>query len=138
MLALVLACRCFCAMAEEYLTIGSLAEQTPKRWSEHFQNNLGQTIYVDCPVEVPVTDEAPGLAAAWYPALSQDFLVEFASFAAKWPMNTAYSDDASAMLTHDYHYALKESEINLKYYDEERFIQLKDIDWNAVYVRNSL
>lgn len=52
-------------------------------------------------------------------------------------MNAAHSNESYTMLTHNYHYALKESEINLKYHDEERFIRLDEVDWDAVYVRNS-
>lgn len=52
-------------------------------------------------------------------------------------MNAAHSDESYTMLTHNYHYALKEDEIRLKYHDEEQFIRLEDVDWDAVYVRNS-
>lgn len=125
------------AYAEEYITISELHSQTADRWSDSFANNSGEIIWVDCPIEVPNVEKAPILSATWYPALSDGFLEEYASSKSAWPMTDARSGEKNTMLVHDYHYALQESEIRLKYYDMEQFIKLEDIDWNAVYARNS-
>lgn len=125
------------AHADEYTSISDLYTQTPGRWTESFTNRSGETVLVDCSVEVPNVNQVPVLSATWYPALPKEYVKEYVPSRTAWPMNAAHSDDSYTMLTHNYHYALKESEIRLKYYDEEQFIKLEDLDWNAVYVRNS-
>lgn len=125
------------ARADAYISISDLYAQTPERWTCSFSSNSGETVSVDCPVEVPNAEKAPVLSATWYPALSDGFLKEYASSKSAWPMTDARSNERNTMLVHNYHYALRESEIELKYYDKERFIRLEDVDWDAVYVRNS-
>lgn len=125
------------ACADVYLSVSELREQTPGRWTDSLVADSGAAIRVDCPVEVPDAERAPVLCASWYPALTEEYAREYTPSKSAWPMNAAHSDESYTMLTHNYHYALKEEEIRLKYYDEEQFIRLEDVDWDAVYVRNS-
>ena len=124
-------------LAEPELSVCELFACTPDRWTDSFDTLAGGKVAVDCAVEVPRALKAPVLSVTWYPALSSAYGDAYAPQRSAWPMNAAHSDDSYTMLTHNYHYALRESEINLKYRDEERFIRLEDVDWDAVYVRNS-
>lgn len=125
------------ARAEPFVSVSELSMLTLDRWTESFDTPSGGTLSVDCAIEVPNVQKAPVLAVSWYPALSKAYLEAFASRRSAWPMNAANSNESYTMLTHNYRYALRESEINLKYHDEERFIPLDEVDWDAVYVRNS-
>lgn len=125
------------AGSESYLSVAELFSMTSDRWTDSFTTAMGETVVLDCAVEVPCVQKVPVLAVTWYPALPGAYREEYASKRNAWPMTDAQSNESYTMLTHNYHYALRESEINLKYHDEERFIRLADVDWNTVYVRDS-